>query len=565
ISSFIANPRISIDVTTMERRAFIKNLSLATAAPIVLGGLPINLLASNGRLQAAAGTSENNKVLILIQMHGGNDGLNTIIPINQYNEYYNLRPNIAIPDAGARKYITLDTTLAENMQTGLHPDMLGVKQLYDQGKVSIVQGVSYPFNNQSHFRSRDLWFMGADGKANLFPGSGWAGRMLDSEYANYPASYPNTAMPDPLALEIGTNVSLLYHRSNGIPVAISISNPEQFYNLIQTVGNSALPEALENTYYGTELKWIMEIEKKSDPYAAQLKAVFDKGSNSAVTYPSLYTLNAPSKFLKNNLAPQLKLVARLLAGGIKTKVFVVRIGGFDTHANQVENYNSTYGNHAALLYHISSAMKAFQDDLKELGQEDRVMTATVSEFGRRPQSNGSYGSDHGSAAPMLLFGKYVKPGVIGTNPDLSNLSNGNLPMQNDYRSVLRTVLEDWLQASPEAVAATGFDKFAKLDVVSSSATATKFDFQSTRFAIGACTPNPATTETSFSLKINDKSKVFVQLYNTEGKLLSVVVDDEFEAGTHQINVPLENLSSGIYTLKIDAGIAKGVSKVNVIK
>ncbi len=553
----------------MERREFIKNISLATAAPIMLGGIPINLLASNGRLQAAASTSDNDRVLVLIQMHGGNDGLNMVIPSNQYDDYYNLRSNIAISDKGARKFITLDSTLPELQQAGLHPDMGGIKSLYDQGKVSIVQGVTYPNNNQSHFRSRDLWFMGADGVKNEYQGSGWAGRLLNEEYKNYPADYPeNSPMKDPLALEIGASVSLMYHRKEGIPVAISIQDPTQFYNLIQTVGNVELPLGLENTYYGEELKWILEIERKSDPYATRLKQIFDNGSNGGVTYPSVYTLNAPSKSLKNNLAPQLKLVARLLKGGIKTKIFVVRIGGFDTHAYQVEDYNASYGSHAALLYHISSAMNAFQNDLKELGVEDRVITATFSEFGRRPQSNGSYGSDHGSAAPMLLFGKYVKPGVVGNSPDLSEQTldkeGGNLKMQNDYRSVFRAILEDWMKASPAAIAATGFDKFDKLDIISDTPTSTKSEFQSTRFVIGACSPNPATTATSFSLKINDKAKVLVELYHIEGRWISQVHNGDLEAGTHQIAVSLEGLSAGTYILKVEAGIAKGINKVTVV-
>lgn len=552
----------------MERRDFIKNISLATAAPLFLGGIPINLLASNQRLQLAASTADNDRVLVILQLHGGNDGLNTVIPIDQYNEYYNLRPNIAIPATGARKYITLDSTLVDAMQAGLHPDMLGVKQLYDQGKVAIVQGVSYPNNNQSHFKSRDLWFMGDDGKTNPTSGSGWAGRMLNVEYPNYPQSYPSAKMEDPLALELGSSTtSLLFHRNDGdgIPVSISINNPNQFNTLIEKVGNDKLPPGLENTYYGDEIRWIKEIENKSQPYASQLKQKYDNGGNSSVTYPSLYTLNAPSKFLRNPIAENFRLIARLLAGGCKTKIFVVRMGGFDTHANQVESYNATYGNHAALLYHISSTMKAFQDDLKLLGIEDRVMTTTYSEFGRRPASNGSYGSDHGSAAPLFIFGKHVKPGVVGNNPDLSNMPGGNLILQNDYRSVFRTVLQDWMLVSDDALKATGFDKFDKLDIVSSTATSTtKHEFQSTRFVIGPCTPNPAKSQTSFSLKINDKSKVLVQLYNIEGKLIEIVTNEEMEAGTHQINVNLQNLSAGIYTLRIDAGIAKGVNKINVI-
>lgn len=545
----------------MERREFVKKLSLASAAPVFLGGIPVNLLASNGRLQMAAGTADNDRVLVLVQMHGGNDGLNAVIPINQYSEYYNLRPNIAISDAGARKYITLDSTLEDAKQAGFHPDMVGMKALYDQGKVSIVQGVTYTNNNQSHFRSRDIWFMG--GSYNENPGSGWAGRMLDVEYPKYPQDYPNTAMPDPLALEIGANVSLMYHRTNGIPVAISINDPEQFYKLIQTVGNNVLPEALEETYYGKELKWIMEIEKKSDPYASRLKELFDKGKNGNVTYPELYTLNAPNKFLKNGLAPQLKLVARLLSGGIKTKIFLVRIGGFDTHANQVEKYNASYGGHAALLYHLSSALKAFQDDLKEQGLENRVMVATFSEFGRRPESNGSYGSDHGSAAPMFLVSSYVKPGIVGQNPDLKDLPGGNLKMQTDYRQVFRTVLEDWMQASPDAIKATGFDKYEKLELVSSTPASVYGEFNRSRNIIGSCVPNPARNFTTFTIQLNTRSLVKVELYSQDGKFMYSVENREYDMGKHTIEVPLQGLASGVYIVKIDSELVKAANKVTV--
>lgn len=545
----------------MERRDFIKNLSLATTAPFILNGIPVNLMASNAALQMAAGSSDNDRVLVLIQLHGGNDGLNTLIPLDQYGEYYNLRPNIALPDAGSRKIITLDSTLPIAQQLGLHPDMGGIKQLYDQGKVSIVQGVTYTNNNQSHFRSRDIWFMGGSYNENY--DSGWAGRLLDKEYPNYPASYPNIAMPDPLALEIGSAVSLLYHRNNGIPVAISISNPEQFYNLIQEVGNTNLPAALESTYYGNELKWIMEIEKKSDPYATQLKAIFDKGSNS-VTYPELYNMNAPGKYLKNGLAPQLKLVARLLAGGIKTKIFLVKMGGFDTHANQVEKYNASFGGHSALLYHISSAAKAFQDDLKALGVEDRVLTATFSEFGRRPASNGSYGSDHGSAAPMFLFGKHVTSGVVGNNPNLSDLEGGNLKMQNDYRQVFHSVVDDWLKASPEAIAATGFDKYEKLNVISSNITS-KSDFINERFYISNCEPNPAKSETFFTFKSQSATPLLVELFTIDGKKLKTIFDEIVQEGVHKIRIDLTELSAATYILKVDSDLAKAARKITVLK
>jgi uncharacterized protein (DUF1501 family) len=362
----------------MRRRGFIKRLSAATGSAFVINQIPFSTLSNAAPLHQLASTSSNERVLILIQLHGGNDGLNTLIPIDQYAEYYQLRPNLAIPDKGVRKYIGLDGTLTDKQQLGLHPDLAHMKDLYDRARVNIVQNVSYENVNGSHFRSRDIWFMGG-GYDNYIP-SGWMGRYLDYKFPGYPEEYPNAGMPDPLAIEIGNGVSLAFHRNNGIPTAISIQNPNQFYDLISNVGGEP-PESIANTHYGEELKWIMDIEEKSNQYAGRLKEAYNKGSNSPnVTYPDLYPFNAPSGRIKNRLAPQLKMIARLLAGGVKTKIFLARLGGFDTHAEQVESYDATMGTHASLLYHISSAMKAFQDDLKDLGLEDRVLTMTFSEL-----------------------------------------------------------------------------------------------------------------------------------------------------------------------------------------
>ena len=537
----------------MRRRGFLKKLPIAAGSSFMLNNLPLNALAESGPLHRLAAASDNDKVLILIQLHGGNDGLNAVIPIDQYAEYYQLRPNLAIPDNGKRKYIDLDSTLSVEDQVGLHPDLTHMKDLYDHGKLNIVQNVAYENVNGSHFRSRDIWFMGGDYNENL--PSGWMGRLLDHEYPGYPDNYPNTQMPDPLAIEIGNGVSLAFHRNNGIPVAISIQNPDQFYDLITSVGGMP-PEYIANTHYGQELQWIMDIEEKSNQYAGRLKEVYEKGNNSQnVTYPELYPLNAPPGRIKNRLAPQMKMIARLLSGGVKTKIFLARLGGFDTHAEQVEAYDATMGTHAALLYHISSAMKAFQDDLKELGIEDRVMTMTFSEFGRRAYSNGSYGSDHGTAAPMFVFGKMVKPGITGTNPDLNNLNNGNLIHQFDYRQVFTSAVVDWLEADNDAVNATLFSDWvdSRLPIVGNGITGTKEGFFNKHNYLEDCYPNPVKDKTVFSFRINSKSRVKLDLLDMQGKLINVILDEERNEGLHHVTFDLKSLKTGTYLYRIQSG------------
>ncbi len=538
----------------MKRRAFLKNISASVGGGMMLNGLPLSVMARTGEMQRLAATASNDRVLVIIQLHGGNDGLNTIVPINQYSQYYNVRPNIAIPDHGKRSFIPLDSTLAEEQQAGLHPDMAAIKALYDRGRVNIVQGVSYENMNGSHFRSRDIWFMG--GSYDEYLGSGWMGRYLDHFYPGYPDAYPSAEMPDPLGLEIGNAVSLAFHRANGIPTAVSVNNPQQFYDLINSVGGEP-PASVADTHYGHELQWILDIEKKSNQYAGRLREVFEKGSNSSIQYPEKYPYNAPQGSVNNPLAPQLRMIARLLSGGSQTKIFLARMGGFDTHASQVEDYDSTMGTHAALLYHLAEAVKAFQNDLLKLGLEERVLTVTMSEFGRRAASNGSWGTDHGKAAPMFVFGSGVKAGLTGSNPDLYDLDRNNLRMQHDYRQVFGAIVQDWFEAAPEVVQKTRFENFVyadqKLDIIGNPVLSTQDNFVRSRFFLSDCYPNPATSLTSFRYRINQKAAVQIQLINAQGKVVSQVLKSVEQPGEKELSLRVSNFSPGIYHLVLQSG------------
>ncbi|MFN6944591.1 MAG: DUF1501 domain-containing protein, partial [Cytophagaceae bacterium] len=360
----------------MKRRNFLKKLPALGAIPFALDGILFKSMSYAAPLQRLAAMCSNDRVLIILQLHGGNDGINTVIPYSDYDKYYNVRPNIAIPESGPRRLIRLDSTLPSEQQAGLHPNMTGAKDLYDQGKMKIVQGVSYENHNGSHFRSRDIMFMGCG--SNHYTGSGWVGRYFKDYYApdSYPDDFPNSEMQDPLALEFGNEVSLVFHQGDNISTSIAIDHPQQFFDLVSTLpgfedvegidprGNP--PEGLANSPYGKELDWILSLENKTDEYHDRLLEVYKEGKrfDPNVTYPTTYPLAAPQARLNNPISGPLKVIANLLSGGCKTKVFLVRIGGFDTHADQVVNYDHTTGNHGALLYHISEAMKSFQEDLK---------------------------------------------------------------------------------------------------------------------------------------------------------------------------------------------------------
>lgn len=534
----------------MDRREFVRLSTLmGTGVLLSLNGIPLRAAEPEGLLQAMAKSSLNDRVLVLIQLHGGNDGLNMVIPIDQYGLYYNLRPNIAIPQSGTRQYITLDSNLPDNQQVGLHPDMTGIKAMYDQGNVAIVQNVSYENMNGSHFRSRDVWYMG--GNYNDYFNSGWMGRYFEHYYPDYPTGYPNAAVPDPLALEIGTGVSLAFHREQGIPAGLSIQNPDAFYDLINSVGADP-PVNFPDTHAGDEIEYIMQIERQSNNYAERLRDVYDAGANSGVVYPDLYPYIAPSGSLHNPLAPQLKIISRLISGGIGTKIFVCRIGGFDTHANQVVNNNTSMGSHAALLYHISSAVKAFYDDLANLGLSQRVLTMTFSEFGRRVASNASYGTDHGNAAPMMIFGTCLNAGVYGTNPDLQNLEYGNVPLQYDYRQVFTSVVKDWFQASDDAIQHVKFENFVdnRVDYVRCKDLSTTELFKDNLWM--KCYPNPTNANISISYALQKEAKVHIEIKDLSGRIIGSISNAPTNAGQHVIDFDLSDYANGTYFVALVA-------------
>jgi uncharacterized protein (DUF1501 family) len=513
-----------------------------------LNGVPLHAFQGNGFLEEMAMKSYNDRVLILIELHGGNDGLNMVIPIDQYGNYYNLRPNIAIPQIGSRKYIPLDLSLPDNRKVGLHPDMVGAKAMYDDGNMAVIQNVSYENSNGSHFRSRDIWQMGVN--YDEYESSGWMGRYLEHYYPNYPTNYPNPTVPDPLAIEIGTGVSLAFHRDEGIPAGLSIENPNAFYDLINSVGVEA-PITFPDSHAGNEIEYMMQIERQSNNYAGRLKDVYNAGSNSSTIYPDLYPFIAPPESVHNPLAPQLKIISRLLSGGIGTKIFLCRIGGFDTHANQVESNNTSMGKHAALMYHISSAVKAFYDDLRNQGLADRVLSMTYSEFGRRAASNASYGTDHGNAAPMLIFGTCLNPGVYGENPNLTNLQSGNIPMQHDYRQVFSSVVKDWFNASDAAIDDVRFQDFIanRVDYIQCKELSTTELFKENLWM--NCYPNPSSSATTIEYYLHKAGHVQIEVIDLTGRSIATLVNANTNEGKHSLDFDLSHFQSGtyIFTLK----------------
>ncbi|GAB4049275.1 DUF1501 domain-containing protein [Spirosoma litoris] len=400
-------------------------------------------MAQTSLMPAIGQDLPNDRVLVLIQLVGGNDGLNTVIPVDQYGAYQAARPNIALPQNKILKLNGADTV-------ALHPALTEIQQLFNEGKAGIVQAVSYPKPNFSHFRATDIWMTGSDSDKIL--NTGWAGRYLNDTFPGFPEKYPTESMPDPLAIQIGSVVASAF-QGPAFPMGLAISNPSSFYDLVEDK-----TETTPNTRWGNQLAYLEKVSQKTDQYAGVIKKAAQSITKQSDKYP------APGK---NPLADQLKIVARLIGGGLRTKVYLVSLSGFDTHAKQVEADDTTTGAQAQLLRRVSEAVGAFMDDLKGLNATDRVMGMTFSEFGRRIKSNASGGTDHGAAAPVFYFGNTVKGGVIGTNPQLpTNVTvNDNVAMQHDFRSVYATVLQQWLNLPSNDIQTVLMGQFPLLPMV----------------------------------------------------------------------------------------------------
>jgi uncharacterized protein (DUF1501 family) len=411
--------------------------------PALLPGVSLRALVSP-LLHTAIRDEAQDRVLVLIQLSGGNDGLNTVIPLQYYDAYHSARTNIAIPEDKVLRLEGFDGT-------GLNPAMPELQQLFNAGKLSIIQGVSYPQPNFSHFRATDIWLTGADA-GQVLP-TGWAGRYLDQEYPHFPKGYPNVEMPDPLAIQVGSLVSPAL-QGPSLTMGMAISNPNNFYRLI---GDKADP--VNDSRAGELLAYIREMSVKTDQYAGVIKKAAMKVTKQSDKYPAAG---------KNALADQLKIVARLIAGGLQTRIYLVSMGGFDTHARQTDATDTTMGTHAKLLAKLSEAINAFQDDLGYLQVGNRVIGMTFSEFGRRIQSNASGGTDHGAAAPVFVFGEGVRPGIVGENPTWpSKLTvNDNLALQYDFRAIYGTLLEKWFRTGEAVTSAVLFKDYPTLAFIS---------------------------------------------------------------------------------------------------
>jgi uncharacterized protein (DUF1501 family) len=393
----------------VSRRNFLKSFPLLSLAPTVPGFL--------ARTARAAEPQRDGRVLVVIQLDGGNDGINTVVPFADEG-YAKYRKRLRLPK---NELVKLNDGL------GLHGSLRPLGKLYENGHCSIVQGVGYPNPNRSHFRSMAIWHT-ARFDPDEHGGPGWLGRAVDAG--------PRLAAGTPASLFVGLEAPpgalRARHRS---PTALA-----QLDDFLLDLDGDPRP-AMPAAGTGTDLAaFVCRNTLDSYATAGRMQGVI-RGKEDGARYPS------------SALAGRLRLLARLLKAGSGARIFYTLQGGYDTHSTQGPI-------HAALLAELAEGLQAFFDDLRAAKLADRVALLTFSEFGRRVEENrsGDGGTDHGTAGPVFVMGPRVKGGLVGKTPSLLDLEDGDLKMSVDFRRVYASVLEDWLGLPSKAALGTDFTR-----------------------------------------------------------------------------------------------------------
>ncbi|WP_374166199.1 DUF1501 domain-containing protein [Arcticibacter sp. MXS-1] len=387
----------------MKRREFLKNSILASGSILVPAFLkPFEAYSEE--------QSQGLKNLVVIQLSGGNDGLNTVVPYG-LDGYYQMRKSIAL---APRDVIRLD-----DLQ-GLNPNMEALREIYDQGWMTILNSVGYPNPDRSHFRSMDIWQTAS--KADEYLTSGWLGRYLDSncQVCREPWS----------AIEVDDSLSLALKGKS--KKGIAVREPAKLLN------NTREP-------FFSEVTRAHDEHLNEDNLGYLYKTMIETSSSAAYIQQTSRTYQNKVSYPQTAFANQLKLVSRFINSGLNTRVYYVSLSGFDTHTGQVEQQGR-------LLRQYSEGLSTFLKELKLTGKLDDTLVLTFSEFGRRVEQNGSNGTDHGTANNLFVFGGSLKKqGIFNDVPDLTDLDNGDLKYKIDFRSVYATVLDKWLGVSNRVV------------------------------------------------------------------------------------------------------------------
>ncbi len=517
----------------MRRRSFIKNIGGTLAATGLSSSFGFGMPGEKTIQKLLKLAEETNKVLVLVYLEGGNDGLNTVIPLDMLSVLNTVRPHVVMPEAGLHQL--------SQSNVGLHSSLQGFSSLYDEGRLGVIQNVGYPDQNYSHFRSTDIWMSASD--SHELVNTGWSGRYLHNEYPDFPIEYPNETTPDPLAIEIGSGSSLLFQGPTA-SMSMVIGNATSFHNLINDID-----DPVPNTPAGEQLEYVRLVARQSQQYGEVVKTAAEKITQQA-EFPDTW------------LGEQLKIVSRLIAGGLQTPLYLVRHGSFDTHDSQVEASDHATGYHATLLKDLDESVMAFMKDLEQQGTGDRVMGLTFSEFGRRIVSNASLGTDHGSAQPMFFFGNNVKGGVIGDNPVISSSTTyqDNLPMEFDFRQVYASAMQQWLGSSTTNTSDILFDQFGTLELIGESVILGVEE----QLAVNGMSvyPNPINNMATIEF-LSSAEQISIDVFDVQGRQKAQLFAGTKPKGKQRIQWQANGTPPGKYLIVINS--SKGKRVVPVVK
>lgn len=515
------------DHRAWSRRDFLVRSTIgATAGAVLLGSTPVRALGSSPLFDALA-QADTDRVLVLVQLTGGNDGLNTIIPV-QNDLYYSARPTLAI---------AANQTFALDGEHGLHPSLAALQNRWGNGDFAIVNGVGYGSPSLSHFRSTDIWMSGSSGDEVVE--TGWAGRSLAREFPDFLTAPPLA----PPAVQIGTSSPLMFAGQDA-GYGMAMLDVDRFLDIAS--GGEIYPtNNVPATPAGSELAFIRGIANSAFRYR---DAIFNasQAAGPAATYPD------------TDLGAELSAVARLIKGGLDTRIYHVAIHGFDTHGDQRDD-------HAELLQELGDALDAFYSDLGAAGHANRTLTMTFSEFGRRVEENGSAGTDHGTAAPLFMMGPAVQGGFFGEEPDLGALDDdGNTAHTTDFRQIYATVLQRWFGLSEQVSAdVLGID-YAPLDVLATYVE-TGSKPASPTVTLAAPVPNPVSARARVSFTLPSASRAELVLFDGVGRRVREISSGLRSSGTHSAEVSVADLPSGVYVLRLRTPSAVASQRMTVVR
>lgn len=514
-----------------DRRGFLRTLGIAGAGAISFGSSTLSVV-DTPHLNRMLNDAYSDRILVLIRLKGGNDGLNTIVPLYDFDFYANQRPKIYIPENNLFKL---------NDNFGIPNFMNSIAPMWKEGAMKVIHGVGYENQNLSHFKSSEIWATTTPSNAI---NSGWLGRYYEGQYTDYLNNPPEK----PLAIQIGNGGDMIFD-GDLTSYAFSVSSPERLKKVAEN-GTLFDNQNSENSLHGSQVSFLREASNTTFRYASVIHDAYEKSK-------------AYESYSNGSFDLQMSLVSRFIKGGLGTKIYMVTLNGFDTHANQPNR-------HEDLLKKLTGAIRSFYLDLAEFGLADKVLSMTFSEFGRRVAENGSSGTDHGSAAPVMLFGPALNGnGFVGQHPNLRALNQqGNMIESTDFRAVYASVLTDWLCADPTDV--------------SNAIVGPNLNLLGLGLGCNGIENLPTTNDpllplhaavnddqgVSLYLSINEYANVEINIFDVLGRKIGKTINTRIESGQHNFRLLSQqemHLPPGQYFYKIKVNGTHNYSKSFLVK